>query len=90
MKCAEVTAARHLIAAEWGFMWWLVEIVKTDRNKKGEWTKKYRACNGIIRCDFSFDDIGREVFTTEYDAEYAIEEIKKNELSRNLSASDSE
>ena len=38
MKFAEVTAARHLIAAEWGFMWWLVDIVKTDRNKKGEWT----------------------------------------------------
>lgn len=61
-----------------------------SQNKKGEWTKKYRACNGRIRCDFSFDDIGREVFTTEYDAEYAIEEMKKNELSRNLSASDSE
>lgn len=50
-----------------------------SQNKKGEWTKKYRAMllrNGkTIDCqlNFKFDDIGKTVFLTKEEAEKELE-----------------
>ena len=53
------------------------------QNKKGIWTKKYRAMylkNGKTidsQINFEFDDIGKTVFLTREEAEKKLEEMKK-------------
>ena len=53
-----------------------------SQNKKGIWTKKYRAMmllNGkttTTSVDFSFEDIGKTVFLTKEEAESALEKMK--------------
>lgn len=55
------------------------------QNKKGVWTKKYRAMylkNGKTidsQINFEFDDIGKTVFLTREEAEKKLEEMKNNE-----------
>lgn len=56
--------------------------VMISQNKKGKWTKKYRAMlirNGKTsdwQINFSFDDIGKTVFTTKEEAERKLESMK--------------
>lgn len=55
--------------------------IMISQNKKGEWTKKYRAMmlldGKTIDCpiNFAFDDIGKTVFLTKAKAEKALEEM---------------
>lgn len=55
--------------------------IMISQNKKGEWTKKYRAMmlldGKTIDCpiNFAFDDIGKTVFLTKAEAEKALEEM---------------
>ena len=52
--------------------------ITITQNKKGEWTKKYRAMQLIEgktidwQLNFSFDDLGKTVFLTREDAEQAL------------------
>ena len=52
--------------------------ITITQNKKGEWTKKYRAMRLIEgktidwQLNFSFDDLGKTVFLTREDAENAL------------------
>jgi hypothetical protein len=56
--------------------------IMISQNKKGNWTKKYRAMLLIDgkttdrQINFSFDDIGKTVFLTKAEAEKALAEIK--------------
>lgn len=56
--------------------------IMISQNKKGKWTKKYRAMmllNGRIvdlQLNFSFDDLGKTVFLTKEAAEQALAEMK--------------
>lgn len=56
--------------------------ITITQNKKGEWTKKYRAMwvvDGKTKdwqLNFSFDDIGKTVFLTREEAERALEDVK--------------
>ena len=55
--------------------------IMISQNKKGEWTKKYRAMmllNGRIvdsQLNFSFDDLGKTVFLTKEEAEQALKQM---------------
>ena len=55
--------------------------IMISQNKKGEWTKKYRAMmlldGKTIDCpiNFAFDDIGKTVFLTKAEAEKALAEM---------------
>lgn len=55
--------------------------IMISQNKKGEWTKKYRAMMWLdgktIDCpiNFAFDDIGKTVFLTKAEAEKALAEM---------------
>ena len=56
--------------------------IMISQNKKGKWTKKYRAMmllNGKIidvQLNFSFNDLGKTVFFTQEEAEAALEKKK--------------
>lgn len=56
--------------------------IMISQNKKGEWTKKYRAMmllNGKIidvQLNFSFNDLCKTVFLTKEEAESALEKMK--------------
>ena len=55
------------------------------QNKKGNWTKKYRAMmfvNGKTidaPLDFSFDEIGKKVFLTREEAEQAVKDMRRGD-----------
>lgn len=59
--------------------------ITITQNKKGVWTKKYRAmqlANGRtidLQLNFEFDEIGKSVFLTREEAEQALAERKTNE-----------
>ena len=61
-----------------GIQAYQITNIMISQNKKGEWTKKYRAMlllNGKIvdsQINFSFTDIGRTVFLTRSEAEKAL------------------
>ena len=65
---------------------WHYEItnITITQNKKGVWTKKYRAMkvvNGKTidwQLNFAFDDIGKTVFLTKEEAEKALAERSEN------------
>lgn len=67
-----------------GIVPYQITNISISQNKKGVWTKKYRAMeikNGKTidwQLNFSFDDLGKTVFLTLEEAE-----AKWNELSRN-------
>lgn len=56
--------------------------IMINQNKKGEWTKKYRAMLLIDgktvdrQINFAFNDIGKTVFLTKEEAEKALEEME--------------
>ncbi len=58
--------------------------ISITQNKKGEWTKRYRAMRFKdgktfdMQLNFSFDDIGKTVFLTRELAEKALEERSEN------------
>ena len=65
-----------------GIQSYQITNIMISQNKKGEWTKKYRAMfllNGKIvdsQLNFSFDEIGKTVFLTEQKAQAALEKMK--------------
>lgn len=58
--------------------------IMISQNKKGEWTKKYRAMMLLdgktidYPINFAFDDIGKTVFLTREEAEKALAEMELN------------
>lgn len=68
-----------------GIQAYQITNIMISQNKKGVWTKKYRAMmllNGKIidsQINFSFDDIGKTVFLTREEAEAALEKMKGEE-----------
>lgn len=68
-----------------GIQAYQITNIMISQNKKGAWTKKYRAMmllNGKIidsQINFSFDDIGKTVFLTKEEAEAALEKMKGEE-----------
>lgn len=68
-----------------GIQAYQITNIMISQNKKGAWTKKYRAMmllNGKIidsQINFSFDDIGKTVFLTKAEAEAALEKMKGEE-----------
>lgn len=71
-----------------GVQTYQITNIMISQNKKGEWTKKYRAMmllNGRIvdsQLNFSFDDLGKTVFLTKEEAEQALAE--RNEIGQTL------
>ena len=65
-----------------GIQAYQITNIMISQNKKGVWTKKYRAMlllNGKIidsQLNFSFDEIGKTVFLTKEKAEQALAEMK--------------
>ena len=65
-----------------GIQSYQITNIMISQNKKGEWTKKYRAMfllNGKIvdsQLNFSFDEIGKIVFFTEQEAQAELEKMK--------------
>lgn len=65
-----------------GIQAYQITNIMISQNKKGEWTKKYRAMmllNGKIidvQLNFSFNDLGKTVFLTKEEAEAALEKMK--------------
>lgn len=59
--------------------------IAISQNKKGEWTKKYRAMRFVngktidYPLDFSFEEIGKTVFLTRGEAEKALRERSETE-----------
>ena len=57
--------------------------ITITQNKKGEWTKKYRAMRFLngktidYPLNFSFEEIGKTVFLTKEEAEKALAEMEK-------------
>ena len=65
-----------------GIQSYQITNIMISQNKKGEWTKKYRAMfllNGKIvdsQLNFSFDEIGKTVFLTKEEAEAKLKEVE--------------
>ena len=68
----------HRWREEDGISPYQITNITITQNKKGEWTKKYRAMQLIEgktidwQLNFSFDDLGKTVFLTREDAEQAL------------------
>ena len=68
----------HRWIEEDGIFPYQITNITITQNKKGEWTKKYRAMRLIEgktidwQLNFSFDDLGKTVFLTREDAEKAL------------------
>lgn len=68
----------HRWREEDGIFPYQITNITITQNKKGEWTKKYRAMRLIEgktidwQLNFSFDEIGKTVFFTREDAEKAL------------------
>lgn len=93
-KVGDIVYYEHPYASvHTGIQEYQITNIMISQNKKGVWTKKYRAMmllNGKIidsQINFSFDDIGKTVFLTKAKAEAALEKMKgeeNNELDQNI------
>jgi hypothetical protein len=89
-KVGDILYAQHW---HWGtyikgdIMPYQITNITITQNKKGVWTKKYRAMevqNGKTidwQLNFEFDAIGKTVFLTREEAEKALAERRENEKS---------
>ena len=69
LEVGEIVYARHYIKAI-GLCQYKITNIIISQNKKGEWTKKYRAMRMVDgktiddQLNFDFDEIGKSVFAS--------------------------